>query len=288
MAVSDLTRRVAVAAVGIPVGVGVIYWGGIPLALLAAFLATVGTLEVYGLARARDWAPFPWLGLPAAVILVLGAQAAETMEVWAPWAMGLLVALTLLALGAAVFRRGPEGSPLLAAGVTVMGVMYAAVPMALFVLLRAFPGVESGTMAWEGAYLAMFPLVMTWLGDSAAYFAGRRLGRRKLIPSVSPKKTVEGAVGGVLGSTLGALAFAALFMGPESSVALPLLQAAGLGLAVGVVAPIGDLAESVMKREAGVKDSGALLPGHGGILDRFDGIYFTVPLTYAFLLVVLV
>ncbi len=288
MAVSDLTRRVAVAVVGIPVGVGVIYWGGIPLALVAAFLATVGTLEVYGLARARGWAPFPWLGLPAAVLLVLGAQAAGTMDVWAPWAVALLVTLTLLALGAAVFRRGPEGSPLLAAGVTVMGVLYAAAPMALFVLLRAFPGVESGIMAWEGAYLAMFPLVMTWLGDSAAYFTGKHLGRRKLIPSVSPKKTVEGALGGLLGSTLGAVAFAALFMGPESPVALPLLQAAGLGLAVGVVAPVGDLAESVMKREAGVKDSGTLLPGHGGILDRFDGIYFTVPLTYAFLLVVLV
>jgi len=288
VAVSDLTRRVAVAVVGIPVGVGVIYWGGIPLALVAAFLATVGTLEVYGLARARGWAPFPWLGLPAAVLLVLGAQAAGTMDVWAPWAVALLVTLTLLALGAAVFRRGPEGSPLLAAGVTVMGVLYAAAPMALFVLLRAFPGVESGIMAWEGAYLAMFPLVMTWLGDSAAYFTGKHLGRRKLIPSVSPKKTVEGALGGLLGSTLGAVAFAALFMGPESPVALPLLQAAGLGLAVGVVAPVGDLAESVMKREAGVKDSGTLLPGHGGILDRFDGIYFTVPLTYAFLLVVLV
>ena len=287
MAVSDLTRRVAVAAVGIPVGVALIYVGGIPLAVVAALLALLGTLEVYGLARARGWEPFPWLGGPAAVLVVLSVEAVGTMEAWAPWGVALLVGLTLAALGAAVFWRGPEGAPLLAAGITVMGVAYAAVPLALVLLLRTFPGVEGRTMAWAGAYLAMLPLVVTWLGDSAAYFSGKHLGRRKLIPSVSPKKTVEGAIGGLLGSTLGALAFAALFLGPGSPTVLPLLWAGVLGLTIGVVAPVGDLAESVMKREAGVKDSGALLPGHGGVLDRFDGIYFTVPLTYAFLLLVL-
>jgi len=288
MAGGELSRRVAVAAVGIPAGVIIIYLGGWILSGVLALLAVVGTLEVYGLAAARGWRPFRWAGAAASLLLVLTAAIAGSIHDWALWAICILAGLALGSLAASVFRRGPGGDPLLASGTTLLGVAYAAIPMAFALFLREFPAAQGGPRNWEAAYLLMFPLVVTWMGDSAAYFTGKHLGRRKLFPSVSPKKTVEGGLGGLLGALAGSVAFAALFLNPAGSVLLPLGWAAAVGVLIGVVAQVGDLTESVLKREAGVKDSGSLLPGHGGVLDRFDAVLFTIPLTYAVLPLVLV
>lgn len=293
-ATGDLGRRLAVAAVGIPLGVLVILQGGWLLAGVLAALAALGTWEVYALAAQRGWRPFHWIGLPVALVLVLWAGWTGSLEAWAPLAVGLLLLLTLGAVAVGIFRRGAEGDPLLAAGTTLLGVTYAAAPMAFALLLREYP-VGGSPSSPVGAYLLMFPLVATWVGDSAAYFTGRRFGRRKLVPKVSPGKTVEGGVGGLVGAVGGAVLFAFLFLGHGSGIpslgngepVLSLLAAGLLGLVIGAVAQVGDLAESVLKREAGVKDSGTLLPGHGGVLDRFDAVYFTIPLTYALLPVAL-
>jgi phosphatidate cytidylyltransferase len=281
MAMGDLGRRVAVAGVGIPLGVGILYMGGWILAAVVILLSTLGTLEVYRLAVERGWRPFRWAGVAASVALIVAAALAGSFVAWAPWALGLFLLLAFGSLAGAVFRRGPDGDPLLAAGTTVIGVAYAGIPLAFAIFLRELPGDPASGPGWTGAYLAMFPLVVTWMGDSAAYFTGKHLGSRKLLPSVSPKKTIEGGVGGLVGATLGAMAFAALFLGPDAATMLPLMAAALLGAVIGAVAQVGDLAESVLKREAGVKDSGTILPGHGGVLDRFDAIYFTLPLSYA-------
>jgi phosphatidate cytidylyltransferase len=117
-------------------------------------------------------------------------------------------------------------------------------------------------------------LTGTWVNDTAAYFVGKFLGRRRLVPSLSPGKTLEGAVGGILGSLLVAIGF--IFIYPS----LPLLPLLVLGLLVGVAAQVGDLVESVFKRQVGVKDAGNLIPGHGGMLDRLDSMLFTAPLVY--------
>lgn len=278
----DLGRRVAVAGVGIPVGVAVVYLGGWPLTLTVALLAVVGTRESYGLARARGWRPFEGFGLAMAMALILAAGVLRSYEAWSPLALALFLLVTLGVLTGAVFRRGPTGDPLLAAGTTLLGLGYAALPLAFAVFLRELPEQMAGVpvSGWAATHLLFFPLVITWLGDTFAYFTGKHLGRRKLIPSVSPKKTVAGSVGGISGAALGAVAFAFLFLGPDAVHTLPLPVAALLGATLGAVAQVGDLAESVLKREAGVKDSGALLPGHGGVLDRFDAIYFTLPLSY--------
>jgi phosphatidate cytidylyltransferase len=125
-----------------------------------------------------------------------------------------------------------------------------------------------------------FPIAVTWVGDSLAYFMGTHFGKRKLIPPVSPGKTVVGGVAGLVGSVLvGALA-GWVFLDFHPQVALSVILGAAMGLILGVAAQVGDLAESVTKREAGVKDSGNLLPGHGGVLDRFDGLIFNLPLAY--------
>jgi phosphatidate cytidylyltransferase len=122
-------------------------------------------------------------------------------------------------------------------------------------------------------------MTVAWLGDTGAYFAGHRYGKRKLLPTVSPAKTVEGAIGGLVGSMIGAGAFALLLLQP-TGIPLAPLPAMILGGLIGAGAQLGDLAESLLKREAGVKDSGTVFPGHGGVLDRFDAIFVALPLTY--------
>lgn len=127
----------------------------------------------------------------------------------------------------------------------------------------------------NGVFWLLMFLAVNWAGDSAAYFVGRRYGRRKLYPLVSPGKTIEGAVGGLAGSILAALLFKWLAFRELSH-----FGALFTGFAVGIFAQIGDLCESLFKRAYGLKDSGRILPGHGGVLDRFDGILFSLPVMY--------
>ena len=137
-----------------------------------------------------------------------------------------------------------------------------------------------------GALLVGFPLILTWISDTCAYFGGRAFGRRKLIPAVSPAKTVAGAVAGVLGTVVIGAGYGWLL---DAWVEVPLGPLAGAvgGALVSVVAQAGDLVESLLKREAGVKDSGALFPGHGGLLDRVDSLLFAFPAAYWYLSAVL-
>ncbi len=141
------------------------------------------------------------------------------------------------------------------------GIVYVAIPFYYGVALAIEPE------PW-----ILYVLGAVWCGDTGAYFAGRAFGRRKLHPRVSPKKTVEGAIGGLFGSLLGGLVLALVLELP-----LPLWQSAGLAVVGGALAQLGDLAESLVKRSCGVKDSGTLLPGHGGMLDRVDGVVFAFP-----------
>jgi phosphatidate cytidylyltransferase len=285
----DLVTRLAVSAVGIPLGFLVVWWGGWVLAATLGFLAVVGTHEVLGFARARGVRPFGPLALVGAAVLVGTAPlSGGEVAAWAPWALAVLLTTALGALAAAVFRRGPSGHPLAAVAVTLLAPVWVAVPLAFGWFLRHHPGADWSTQAWAGTGLLLLPVVSTWLGDSTAYFGGRAMGRRKLLPSVSPAKTVEGGAWGLVGAVGGALLVVGVFfplMGGGEVLSLP--RAALLGLLVGVVAQVGDLAESALKREAGIKDSGSILPGHGGILDRFDALFLTLPLAWLLLLFLL-
>jgi phosphatidate cytidylyltransferase len=144
-----------------------------------------------------------------------------------------------------------------------------------------------GWAARAGAALVAFPLAITWSTDSGAYFGGKRFGRRKLIPSVSPGKTVEGAVSGLVAGVLAGWIMSELVLGAWLGIELPALAGAAGGLVIGSLSQVGDLAESLWKREAGVKDSGTFFPGHGGLLDRMDSLLFTVPAAYWWLVLFL-
>jgi phosphatidate cytidylyltransferase len=282
----ELTSRLVVAAVGIPLAVFIIYWGVWPLGILMAVAGALGAREYYSLTPDETVA-FGWLGATLAAALPLIAAFHLDYRSFASWAFTLVVGATLLALALSVWFRWPDGNPLDAASRTIMGALYTGGALSFWVLLRALPEqVSNGATASHGAALLIFPLWVTWLGDTFAYGCGSRWGRAKLIEGVSPNKTLVGAIGGLAGSVLAGGIFARLWLSDVPEFALSWPVGAALSFPIAVVGQVGDLAESVMKRDAGVKDSGHLLPGHGGILDRLDALFFTVPLTYALLLLI--
>jgi phosphatidate cytidylyltransferase len=289
---SELGKRVGVAAVGIPLAILLLYIGGWPLALVLALLAAGGALELYRMARVRGIEPFDALGAALAAVFVLLAQAAPGARAELSWL--LLIAATLLFAALAIFRRGVARQPFGAIATTVLGAVFVGGAMAYGMALRnlgsdwTWGGASDAlASATGGAILLATPLALTWFGDTFAYFGGRAWGKRKLIPAVSPGKTVAGALSSLAGTVLIGALYAWLIFGVWLGVPLSLVAGAVLGLLVSITAQIGDLAESLLKREAGVKDSGHLLPGHGGILDRFDALLFTLPVTYWYLRIVL-
>ncbi|MBS2025818.1 MAG: phosphatidate cytidylyltransferase [Deltaproteobacteria bacterium] len=151
-------------------------------------------------------------------------------------------------------------------GLAVLGAVYCGLAMAALVHLRALE---------NGAYWIVLTLVVTWFNDTGAYFAGRAFGKHKLFERISPKKTWEGAIGGFLACIAGGVGVQMLFLHE-----VPVWGAAVIGAAAGIAGPLGDLGESMLKRAYGVKDSGKLLPGHGGMLDRIDALLFTAPVVW--------
>jgi phosphatidate cytidylyltransferase len=173
------------------------------------------------------------------------------------------IAVTALAYGRDLRVAGAD------AAFSLFGVWYVAWLLGHLVWLRGLP---------TGAWLVVFALWVTWIADAAAYYVGKTWGRRPLAPRLSPKKTVEGAIGAVAGGALAAFAAAAWFVD-----ALSWGEAAALGAVAASVGIVGDLFESLIKRGAGVKDSGGLIPSHGGVLDKIDGLLFTAPVIYYYL-----
>ncbi|HEU5359346.1 MAG TPA: CDP-archaeol synthase [Gemmatimonadales bacterium] len=271
---SNMTRRVAFAAVAIPLAGAVLWWGGWPLVVLVAAAGVLGTRELYDLARQMGVAPLAGLGLTAAALLppfaFLATGPAPSASVSAVDAavLGLLVLLAV-----ALWRRAPGEHPLPAVAVTFFGVLYTgALPCYLIVIRHGRFGVQS----WGGLALVMFPLVVTWTCDTAAMFGGKFVGGPKLAPVISPGKTWAGAVAGVLGAVVVAPLYLRWALGP-AGIVLSAAQVVAFAAVLAVVGQLGDLAESLFKREAGVKDSSHLIPGHGGVLDRFDSLYFVLP-----------
>lgn len=289
MAAGELSKRVAVAVVGIPLALLLVYLGGWVLGAVLAALAALAALELFRLAETRGTRPFATLGAGAAAFFVLAAAGARTVSGASPWLWGAAVAVFVAGSAAAVWRRGGGGAPLASAAITVAGALYTGGTLAFAVFLRHLPdgvgefaaaSLASGGGRWPGTALLVLPLVVTWAADTAAYFAGRRWGKRKLIPAVSPGKTWVGAVAGLATAAGVAAAYSGLVLVRFPPYGMDAAVGALAGVVMGLAALVGDLVESLFKREAGVKDSGRLLPGHGGILDRLDALFFSIPVAY--------
>ncbi|MBW3572430.1 MAG: phosphatidate cytidylyltransferase [Gemmatimonadetes bacterium] len=277
MPASETRTRVLVAVPGMILALGAIYAGGWVLAALLALMAALTARELFAMAARKSPRPLAALGMAGAAALVLAAGAAPADGLNNPLPAAVLILLALAAPAVAIWSRGVQGEPLLSVATTVFGAGYAAL-LGFALYLRHLPGVQDAAHA---AAILLAPVLLTWASDSFAYFGGRAMGRTRLIPRVSPGKTVEGALWAVVGTVAMGAAYA-LFLDRFGGYAPTLLQGALFGLLVSIAAQVGDLAESAWKRDVGVKDSGTLLPGHGGALDRFDSLLFTLPLGYAF------
>jgi len=271
----NLVQRIAVAVVAIPVVVGIIWLGGWTLAATLAVLGVLGAREIYDFGRRQGIEPLErtgWLAAAGIPLLAYWAKGSETH--WAEPALYLGAVWLMFALTIAMVRRGPSGRPLTSVAITMFGCLYASGMLTFLIAIRHGSAAATRPMAF--VLLTVFPLVITWICDTAAMAAGTAVGGPKLAPILSPKKTRAGAVGGTLGGVITALALGKLVLNRQGWSFTP-GQLLLFGLAVSIVGQIGDVAESLFKREAGLKDSSTLIPGHGGVLDRLDSLYFVIP-----------
>ena len=290
----ELTKRVAFGVIAAPLAIAILLYGGWPLAALLAVLSALGAWEFYRIARASGLSPFDDLGTAISGLIPLLVHARflglyDPNGRLGPLSLIVVVLLTLLALS--IWLRGVAGKPVGAVAATVFGIAYTGGMLSFGYGIRnhdyasapaamSFGG-RSFTIA-AGGLLLLLPVLVTWASDIGAYAVGRTMGKHKLIPSVSPGKTVEGAIGGLLASMLVAAVYTRYVLHPSAHLTFRMTPAGVLvfGALVSVAAQVGDLAESLLKREAGVKDSSQIIPGHGGILDRFDSLLFVLPVSY--------
>jgi phosphatidate cytidylyltransferase len=254
---SDLLARVLVAIPAAFVAVVFIDLGKLPFALLLIVAGCACMAELYRLLE--RWKPVPLIGFAALTAMVLVAYYGNLREV-----LEVAVAAVPLLFLAVAARPGRAGATVAIAG-TLLGIYWIGFAFAHAELLRQLP---------HGKGIVLDVAIGTFVGDTAAYFGGRLFGRRPLAPSISPSKTVEGLVCGALAAIL------AVFLASQFQSFVTHGDALLLGFAVAVLGPIGDLFESLIKRDAGAKDTGSLFGAHGGALDRLDGVMFTIVAGY--------
>lgn len=264
---SNLAVRFGTALVAAPLILALIFkappWGLFALVLPAALL---GCFELFSMTHADDPAGRAFGTLLGGVVcfgLYFGGHDPRVL-------VSLLLVLPILGPMFTLVRLGDMKSAALRAASLGFGPLYVAAPLTLIATLRRdHPA--------EGPAYVLFVLMFSWLADTGGYFGGRFFGKHKLYEAVSPKKTVEGAIGGLIGALLGGLLVRALCW-PE----MPLVHLIVLALVAAAAGMAGDLAESLLKRSVGVKDSGNILPGHGGILDRVDATLLTATVVYLY------
>jgi len=286
-------KRVATAAVLIPLVLLAVLGAPAPLfALLVALIALLAVREFLGLAE-RYGAQPSRVATYIFVLLMFVAIALEGVPkpLIATGAMvygvGFAAVLAAFVFLVQAMRKTELAASYPAAAASTFAVAYVALPLALMAQLR---------QQWAGAFLVLYLLVVVWVGDTAAYYVGRAIGRHKLAPRISPGKTWEGAIGSFVvsvaagvylflharGISMGLLRAGLIdpFQGYLAVETPSLIVLIILSALINVAAQLGDLAESLLKRGAGVKDSGALLPGHGGLLDRIDALLFAAPVLW--------
>ena len=266
---SNLAMRLATAAVAVPLILLLLYrgpaWGFFLLVFPAAM---VGASELFAMTHPGD-------RIAQIIGVVISAAASLSIYFYGHdprVVLTMLVAIPLLGPLVTLWRLGSIETAALRACAMGFGPLFVAVPLTLLVLIRR-------DMGSDGASYVVLTLMFAWWGDTGGYFAGRFLGKHKLYPAVSPKKTIEGSIGGLFGSVLGALCAHFWYL-----PSIPLSHAIPLALVAGAIGQAGDLGESLIKRSTGVKDSGAIVPGHGGVLDRVDALIFSVVAVYLYTL----
>ena len=275
---SELTKRVLFALAAIPVVAGAIWFGDAPLAILLSIASALGAWEYGRLAIAAGARPMQRTGIVLSALFPLAMHAAH-LGIWVP-PLGLVALLPPALLTLALWRRGSAAKPIESVATTLFGAWYVGGMLSFAYALRYH---RFAVGALSGTLLVMMPMVLTWLNDSGAFVFGKAFGKRKLMPTVSPGKTVAGAVGALAVCIASTWIYVTLLLRPYAGLGLTIWGTLLFGSAMSTAAQIGDLVESMLKRQAGVKDSSAMIPGHGGVLDRVDSLLFTIPLGYVLL-----
>jgi len=262
-----LRLRFLSAIVGVPILIALAIIGGGPYVAAVVVGGFIASFEVFTMLRGAGFRPVVPLGLALTAAIILDALATDARN------MPAILVLAMIAGLLQVMARPDPAGGMVDWALSLAPAIYVGGTMHYLILLRALP---------DGMFWILAVFGCTWICDIAAFFVGRRWGNKRLAPRISPGKSVEGAVGGlvgavaagvILGPLLGAV-FPATGLG--TLVPVSVVRLAGLGLVIGVCAIFGDLMESFIKRQCGAKDSGDLIPGHGGVLDRIDSVLLAV------------
>lgn len=261
-----MKQRVVSALILLPIGLLLIWLGGWPYDLAIALIFSLAAYEFVHLMQQGSFAPTLLLSITFVWVLLVDAIFAETQL-----ARPAIAALLIIGLAWQMRRR--SGTPTANWALTVAIGIYLGTAGRYFILLRQLP---------DGLWWLLLALAGTWLADSGAYFVGRKLGKHKMAPTLSPKKSWEGLAGGVLFAVV-LNALLAVVISSAVSANLPWWAGMALGLIGALIGVLGDLSISMIKREVGAKDTGHLIPGHGGVLDRLDSLLFTIVASYYFI-----
>ncbi|MFN4179425.1 MAG: phosphatidate cytidylyltransferase [Armatimonadota bacterium] len=289
-----LGLRVLSAAVGIPFAVILIFVGKLPFALAVLALALLGLWELTQNLKSRELNIVKEVAFPCVGAAILGSYWTHSSHltslvlVVAIWWVGIFGSMLFCILHPSNSESETEGKRLTSIAVTVFAVAYLSL-FVFLVLLRNFEVSVSEQTYPIGRDLVFLTLIAVWMTDSVAFFFGRKFGKEPLAPQVSPGKTLEGSVAGTVAGFVSAWLFAWSLISFGSEVASQVWLSLArpipftlLALALGTIGQIGDLGKSVLKRSLGIKDFGAIIPGHGGVLDRFDSLLATAPIVYLY------
>jgi phosphatidate cytidylyltransferase len=283
---SELTRRILFVIVAAPVALTIMFAGGASLAAFLAVTSAIAAWEFFRIARAAGHEPLSEVGSALAGLVPLAVHA-RYLGLIEP-RFSYIACVLLLLLAAAIWMRPPGRHPIAAVATTTLGVLYTG-GLFSFAYAIHYHDYAAGGVMWgripvsAGGALLALPVLITWATDIGAFAVGRRIGGRKLIPSVSPGKTLSGAVGGVVFAVIIAALYIHYVLRPVAQLGMRTAGIIAFGVVLSVAGQVGDLVESLFKRDAGVKDSGTLLPGHGGMLDRIDSLLFVMPAAYLLL-----
>lgn len=263
--------RILTAIIGMIVVLGLVWLGGIPFTAAVFAVAVLALLEYWRMLKKVN---VTVMLKPAMLFLLLIIGASGSYSV--PLFFGTILFSFIFLLYLILVLKQSEMNDLI---YTVFGVLYFGVGFGALSMLRGMEllPVPAESSIEQGIFFILFALIGTWASDSFAYFAGKKWGKHKMAPHISPNKTMEGLVGGFIGCIWLDTVFAAWFQ-------IDVFKAFVFSVVIGIMAPMGDLFESYIKRVCGLKDSGNILPGHGGMMDRFDSLLFVAPCLLAALL----
>lgn len=276
-----MIMRFVSGIIGIPLMIlSLLVWNGTPFILAIGLLSLLGLNEFYRGVRRTGAEPQEWLGVGCVILFLFAAR--ERFNPPVILIPGVLTFFIISSLSVELLKR--DRAPIRNLGVTYLGVIYVGWLFSYLVALQSIPGktqmkITGFEVPW-GAWLVLFVVFAAWAADTGAYLIGRKWGYHKMTPVLSPGKSWEGAFAGITWSVAMCVVMGLL-------VSIPWVHILVLGVSIALVSLVGDLVESSLKRELGLKDFGSILPGHGGILDRFDGLFFAAPFFYYYITLVM-